>query len=53
MPACSAARRDESSRWIDFDFYGHQITAHLAEKHGADAGSKPVDGDRVPVRISV
>lgn len=44
---CSVGR--ESSRWIDFDFHGHQITAHLAEA-GGEAGENAVDGDRVPVR---
>jgi len=38
-----------SSRWIDFDFHGHQITAHLAATEG-EAVANPVDGDRVPVR---
>jgi len=44
---CGVGR--ESSRWIDFDFHGHQITAHLADVRG-EAVANPVDGDRVPVR---
>lgn len=39
----------ESGRWIDFDFFGHQLTAHLAEACGA-AAANVVDGDEVPVR---
>ena len=39
----------EAERWIDFDFFGHQITAHLAPGDGPAAASA-VDGDRVPVR---
>ena len=39
----------ESDRWIDFDFFGHQITAHLAEDAGESA-TNPVDGDQVPAR---
>ncbi len=39
----------ESDRWIDFDFFGHQITAHLSETGNATAAN-PVDGDAVPVR---
>ena len=39
----------ESQRWIDFDFYGHQITAHLTAATDATA-TNPVDGDQVPVR---
>lgn len=44
---CAVGR--ESGRWIDFDFHGHQITAHLVEGAAADAVN-PVDGDRVPAR---
>ena len=34
--------------WVDFDFYGHQIVAHLAPERQAEA-SNPVDGHDVPV----
>jgi extradiol dioxygenase family protein len=34
--------------WVDFDFYGHQIVAHLAPEPVAEA-SNPVDGHDVPV----
>lgn len=37
-----------SDQWIDFDFHGHQIVAHLAEARG-DAAANPVDGHDVPV----
>ena len=37
-----------SAEWIDFDFYGHQIVAHLAP-HAAPAASNAVDGHDVPV----
>lgn len=37
-----------SNEWIDFDFYGHQIVAHLAPG-GGDAASNAVDGHDVPV----
>lgn len=43
---CGVGR--ESSRWIDFDFHGHQISAHLADT--GDSQANPVDGDAVPVR---
>ena len=39
----------ESSEWIDFDLYGHQIVAHLAPKEAAAVTNK-VDGEDVPVR---
>jgi extradiol dioxygenase family protein len=38
-----------SAEWIDFDFYGHQIVAHLAPDAGGDAAVNPVDGYGVPV----
>jgi extradiol dioxygenase family protein len=37
-----------SSRWIDFDLYGHQIVAHLSESSAARTHN-PVDGHEVPV----
>ena len=40
----------ESSEWIDFDLYGHQIVAHLAPDECTDAATNPVDGEAVPVR---
>ncbi|MEQ9815546.1 MAG: glyoxalase [Azospirillaceae bacterium] len=39
----------ESARWIDFDFWGHQITAHLVDQDDA-VSTNPVDGDQVPAR---
>lgn len=44
---CTVGR--EAERWIDFDFYGHQISAHLSEKVDPEATNE-VDGDDVPVR---
>jgi extradiol dioxygenase family protein len=38
-----------SAQWVDFDFYGHQVVAHLAEVV-APAASNEVDGKAVPVR---
>jgi len=40
----------ESDRWIDFDFFGHQITAHLVDAAEAPAATNPVDGNQVPAR---
>jgi extradiol dioxygenase family protein len=45
---CGVGRTDE--RWIDFDFFGHQITAHLVSATATSMASSPVDGDDVPVR---
>ena len=37
-----------SDRWIDFDFHGHQIVAHLVDRT-ADPAANPVDRHDVPV----
>lgn len=39
-----------SPHWIDFDFYGHQIVAHLAPGECKPVGTSAVDGHGVPVR---
>jgi len=36
--------------WVDFDFYGHQIVAHLAPDECGHKTSSAVDGHQVPVR---
>ena len=36
--------------WVDFDFYGHQIVAHLAPGEAGHRSTNAVDGDNVPVR---
>ena len=37
----------ESDRWVDFDFFGHQVTAHL-DPTAKPANHNPVDGKSVP-----
>ena len=39
-----------SSSWVDFNFFGHQLVAHLAPDETRPATSNEVDGDNVPVR---
>ncbi|TFY98225.1 VOC family protein [Ramlibacter humi] len=39
-----------SDEWIDFNFYGHQIVAHLAPSETGRAQRNAVDGHGVPVR---
>lgn len=39
-----------SPDWVDFDFYGHQIVAHLSPKEARLNASSAVDGHDVPVR---
>lgn len=36
--------------WVDFNFYGHQIVAHLAPEECGHRKTSAVDGDAVPVR---
>jgi len=38
-----------SDHWIDFDFFGHQIVAHLSSEAKAVSTTNPVDGHEVPV----
>ena len=38
-----------AARWIDFDFFGHQIVTHLAEGMEPRRHHNPVDGHDVPV----
>lgn len=38
-----------SPEWIDFDFHGHQIVAHLAPGSTGDRANNHVDGHGVPV----
>ncbi len=44
---CPEGRSAE--RWIDFDFFGHQIVAHLVPDMEASRAGAPVDGHDVPV----
>lgn len=41
--------RSADGEWIDFDFFGHQIVAHLVPFADTRAASNPVDGHEVPV----
>jgi uncharacterized protein len=39
-----------SEEWVDFNFYGHQIVAHLSPEEAGHRATSAVDGDAVPVR---
>lgn len=43
---CAEGR--SSDHWVDFDFFGHQLVAHVAPGTG-DAASNPVDRHDVPI----
>ena len=45
---CAEGRSSED--WVDFDFYGHQIVAHVAPDEVGHRATSSVDGDSVPVR---
>jgi len=45
---CSEGR--SSPDWVDFNFYGHQIVAHLAPGETGEVAASAVDGHGVPVR---
>ena len=45
---CNIGR--SSDQWIDFDFFGHQVVAHLAPEELKEADTNAVDGKQVPVR---
>lgn len=45
---CDKGRSD--TRWIDLNFFGHQVTLHLVADNGDKAVTNPVDGDDVPSR---
>lgn len=44
---CSEGR--SSNIWVDFDFFGHQIVAHLQPGKAGIESSNPVDNHDVPV----
>jgi extradiol dioxygenase family protein len=39
-----------SDDWVDFDFFGHQIVAHLSRDEAGHKAHNLVDGEQVPVR---
>lgn len=45
---CDIGRR--SDRWIDFNFFGHQLSAHVNPEATGKTDTNPVDGEQVPVR---
>lgn len=39
-----------SDEWVDFNFYGHQIVAHLSPHEAGHHNTNEVDSHNVPVR---
>lgn len=44
---CEEGRSSE--KWVDFNFYGHQLVIHIAESKTEDLDQNAVDGHHVPV----
>ena len=45
---CKIGRQSEN--WMDFDFFGHQISAHISGNEVIDEEKSIVDGKEVPLR---
>lgn len=45
---CEVGR--STDKWIDFNFFGHQLSAHVKPEEVGRAKTNEVDGDAVPVR---
>jgi extradiol dioxygenase family protein len=45
---CKIGRQSE--KWMDFDFFGHQISAHISGNEVIDEEKSIVDGKEVPLR---
>ena len=45
---CKIGRQDK--RWVDFNFYGHQISAHLVDQEIKFKNINIVDGENIPCR---
>ena len=40
----------ESTRWVDFNFFGHQISAHLTDEKNSKLATNNVDQKNIPIR---
>ena len=45
---CTVGRQSEE--WVDFNFFGHQLVAHLVSVKEDGTSTNPVDGEDVPSR---
>ena len=45
---CKMGRSAE--RWQDFDFFDHQLSAHLTDAEIQEPPANPVDGKQVPIK---
>ena len=45
---CTIGRQD--TQWVDFNFFGHQISGHLVDKNDMLIQTNLVDGHNIPAR---
>jgi len=45
---CKTGR--SSDKWIDFDFWGHQVVAHVSPADAGKSATNKVDGHKVPAK---
>ena len=45
---CTIGRQD--SKWVDFNFYNHQISGHLIDRKNISFETNIVDGHNIPIR---
>ena len=45
---CEVGRTSE--RWVDFNFWGNQMSAHLTDEPIVEPAANPVDGKQVPIK---
>tara|TARA_B100001250_G_C19786166_1_gene784252 strand:+ start:244 stop:675 length:432 start_codon:yes stop_codon:yes gene_type:complete len=45
---CTIGRKSEN--WVDFNFFGHQISAHKVQNQIKSSATNPVDGHNIPSR---
>jgi len=46
--SCTIGRQDK--RWVDFNFFGHQISAHKTNKNKVNEQTNSVDGYDIPIK---
>jgi len=48
MLGCEEGRSAE--RWIDFNFFGHQVSVHLVDEQENEPETNTVDNEQIPAR---
>ncbi|MAW75013.1 MAG: glyoxalase [Candidatus Marinimicrobia bacterium] len=46
--SCTIGRQDE--KWVDFNFFGHQISAHKTDQDNSLIQTNSVDGHNIPIK---